>query len=87
MSATEKKSMPWDHAGLKGTHFSEGQEDKQLLEALDSLDPCEEYDDSEFAERLQGFLQEYEKNVRINPTEETDLKLSSGTSESTCEMN
>lgn len=87
MSQTDTESMFWDQEGLERTHVSHGVEDKEILEALHSLDPCGEYDDNHFAERVQRFLKVYEKNARTNPAEETNLKLFSGISNSACEMN
>ena len=46
------------------TYVSEGEEDQELLENLEALDPCGEYDDVEFSNRVQNFLEKYEKEIR-----------------------
>ena len=75
MSEGQSESMLWDHEGmdknlqLTCTHVSKGEEDEELLKELKALDPCEEYDDSAFAERVQNFLQDYEKDTQGKMTE------------------
>ena len=69
------ESMLWDHEGmddnvqLSCTHVSEGEEDQELLEKLEALDPCEEYDDQAFYERVQKFLQEYAESAPTGSNE------------------
>lgn len=60
--------MYWDHEGLEipCTHISDGEEDENLLKQLEALDPCSEYHDHVFAERVENFLKEYVNNTRLN---------------------
>ena len=45
------------------THVSEGEEDEELLKNLEALDPCGEFDDDAFPQRVQNFLRQYEEKV------------------------
>ena len=48
------ESLWWDHKNMQNDHrppciyVSEGEEDQKLLENLEALDPCGEYDDVEY---------------------------------------
>ena len=73
------ESMLWDHEGmdenvqLSCTYVSEGEEDQELLEELEALDPCEEYDDQAFSERDQKFLQKYAESAQTEPNEKDEI--------------
>ena len=45
------------------TYVSESEEDQELLENLESLVPCREYDDVQFSNRVKNFLGKYEKEI------------------------
>ena len=45
------------------TYVSEGEEDQELLENLEALDPCGEYDNVEFSNRVKSFLKKYYKEI------------------------
>ena len=45
------------------TYISEGEDDQELLENLEALDPCGEYDDVEYSNRVKNFLEKYEKEI------------------------
>ena len=63
------ESLWCDHENMQNDHrppctyVSEGEEDQELLENLEALDPCGEYDDVEFSNRVQNFLEKYEKEI------------------------
>ena len=56
------------------THVSEGEEDEQLLENLNALDPCGEFDDDAFPKRVQDFLKQYERKVSGSDNRPEDPK-------------
>ena len=45
------------------TYVSEGDEERELLENSEALDPCGEYEDVEFSNRVKNFLEKYEKEI------------------------
>ena len=45
------------------TYVSESEEDQELLENLEALDPCGDYEDVEFSNRVKNFLEKYEKEI------------------------
>ena len=65
LSEVGTESMMWDHEGMDDdlrpayTHVSDGEKNEELLEQIRAPDPCEEYDDRAFSERIQKFLREY----------------------------
>ena len=77
------ESMAWDHEGLEEsayplcTHVSDGEEDEELLEQLESLDPCEEYDDDVFTKRVQDFIQKHEEKLRLDSSQQDSTRSSS----------
>ena len=63
------ESLWWDHKNMQDDHrppctyVSEGDKDRELLENLEALDPCGEYDEVEFYNRVMNFLEKYEKAI------------------------
>ena len=45
------------------TYVYEVEEDHELLENLKALDPCRNYDDVEFSNRVKNFLEKYERGM------------------------
>ena len=72
------ESMLWDHEGvddnvkLSSTHVSEWEKDQEFLEELEAPDPCEEYEDRAFSERVQKYLQ---KNLQKVPKQNQTKKM------------
>ena len=56
------------------TRVSEGEEDEELLKNLEALDPCGEFDDDVFPQRVQNFLRQYEEKVS-EAVAETDTTI------------
>ena len=78
LSKLNPHSLYWDHEGMDVetypvcTHVSEGEEDEELLKNLEALDPCGEFDDDAFPQRVQNFLRQYEEKV-FEAVAETDI--------------
>ena len=78
LSKLGTESMMWDHEGMDEelisvcTHVSDGEKDEKLLKTLKVLDPCEEYDDQAFSERVQEFLRNYTDNMEKQKEREND---------------
>ena len=45
------------------TYVSEREGHQEYLENLEALDPCGEYDDVQFSNRVKNFLEKYEKEM------------------------
>ena len=82
------ESLWWDHENMQDDHrlqctyVSEGEEDRELLENLEALDPCGEYDDVEFSNRVQNFLEKYEKEISKEACTPQDWKTAPSSSTS-----
>ncbi|XP_051153829.1 uncharacterized protein LOC127291410 [Leptopilina boulardi] len=68
-------TLAWDHEGMDKeftrpelTHVSEGENDEELLDTLEALDPCQNSDveDDAFTERIRKFLDNYNKRQVSN---------------------
>ncbi|XP_051161523.1 uncharacterized protein LOC127281712 [Leptopilina boulardi] len=65
------QTLAWDHEGMgrtpkKRIHVSDGESDEDYLQYLESLDPCGEGDDGEFATRVKRFLDNFNKKRESN---------------------
>ena len=65
-----------------GASRGESEEDRELLENLEALDPCGEYDDVEFSNRVKNFLEKYEKEISKEACTPQDWKTAPSSSTS-----
>ncbi|XP_051155718.1 uncharacterized protein LOC127278183 [Leptopilina boulardi] len=61
------QTLMWDNEFMNKTqrsraYVSEGENDEEYLEQLKAMDPCEETNDDVFAERVNKFLESFNKN-------------------------